>query len=72
MLNYLVLVVLMKRSEWADDLVMIEQLNGGAGIFGENEIDRFQNFKGTEGYVLEIADGGGNDVEHVIEWRIDE
>ena len=64
MLQYLVFVVLVKRSERTNDLVMIKQFNCITGIFCEYEVHTLQYFNRTKGNIFEIADGSGDDVEH--------
>ena len=40
-----------------------QELAGVAGIFRGDEVRLFQHPKGPEGDVLQVADGGGDDVE---------
>ena len=40
-----------------------EEDPGAAGVLGGDEVDFFQDSKGPEGEVLQVADGGRHDIE---------
>ncbi len=46
------------------DPEMLEQKTGLAGVFADHIIDLLERFDATQGHITEVADGGGNDVQH--------
>ena len=63
-LGCLVLIELVVAHQRNADVVVLQQDATGARVFGEYEVDRFQNTKRAQRDVFEIADGGGNEIEH--------
>ena len=63
-LGCLVLIKFVVAHQWNADVVVLQQDTTGARVFGEYEVDRFQNSKRAQRDVFEIADGGGNEIEH--------
>ena len=53
-------VVALHRSS---DAVVLHQCAAGAGILGQNEVDRFKDFDGTKCYVAEISYWCGYEIE---------
>ena len=45
------------------NLVVLQQMLGGAGVLGQDEIDRLEHVEGSEGDVFQIADRGWDDVQ---------
>ena len=60
----LVLIELVVAHQRNADVVVLQQNTTGARVFGKYEVDRFQNTKRAQRDVFEIADGGGNEIEH--------
>ena len=63
-LGCLVLIELVVAHQRNADVVVLQQNTTGARVFGEYEVDRFQNTKRAQRDVFEIANGGGNEIEH--------
>lgn len=45
------------------DLVVLQQMLGGAGVLGQDEINRLEHVEGSEGDVFQVADGGWDDIQ---------
>ncbi len=69
-LHHSMLVVRMKSAQRRGDPVMIEQAFAGSRIFRQHHRHLFQDAQGAQGDVFEVADGGGDDVEHGAECGI--
>ena len=58
------LVMLVVADKAFFDAQMIQQFQGDPGILGGDEVRLFQGFPAPDGDVPQIADGGGNEIEH--------
>jgi len=58
--------VLMIGRNRLTDLVMIQQVRTGPGIFRQYEIHLLQHFKCPKCDVFEITDGGGDEVKQSL------
>ncbi len=63
------LVVLVDAEDRGFDIEMAKQNAGSTRIFGSDELDLLEHLDGTEGDVVEIADGRRDDVEHAFRSR---
>jgi hypothetical protein len=45
------------------DLEVVEEFLGLAGVFAGDAVGGAQDAEGSEGEVLEVADGGGDEIE---------
>ena len=57
--------MLMIRSKWLEDLIMVQQFQRISGILCKNEIGFFEHFQSAEGNILQVADGGRNNVQQM-------
>ena len=49
--------------QWLGELEMLEEAAGAPGIFGRNHVALFESADRSEGHVLQVANGRGNQVE---------
>ena len=59
----LVFVEFVVRLKGNMDIEMLQQHGTGAGVFREDEIGFPEDPDGPQGHVLQVSDGGGNDIE---------
>ena len=70
MTQYFMLIVLVVRREWFDNLIMIEQFQRVPGIFCQYQVGLLQYFERPECDVLQVAYGRRDEIKHSMKvWK---